>query len=102
MILDLSLADVYISPRGSHVELALTLLCSNVSTSEGNKYVCQDIGTLDALSCIVCTFKAFISQDVTTFDAPVDVAKLELLVLATTCLRVDSLIIMEGHIIRMN
>ena len=43
-----------------------------------------------------------ISQDVTTFDAPVDVAKLELLVLATTCLRVDSLIILEDHIIRMN
>ena len=53
-------------------------------------------GTFDALSCIVCTFKAFISQDVTTFDAPVDVAKLELLVLATTCLRVDNLIILEG------
>ena len=43
-----------------------------------------------------------LNQDVTTFDAPVDVAKLELLVLATTCLRVDSLIILEDHIIRMN
>ena len=43
-----------------------------------------------------------IDQDVSTFDAPVDVAKLELLVLATTCLRVDSLIILEDHIIRMN
>ena len=37
-----------------------------------------------------------IDQDVSTFDAPVDVAKLELLVLATTCLRVDNLIILEG------
>ena len=37
-----------------------------------------------------------IDQDVSTFNAPVDVAKLEFLVLATTCLRVDSLIILEG------